>query len=394
MRGRRVRGEPRALRAGTPRPFEQAALPHAFAFAQRARSLANRRWVENELRSRTIADVAELTVELAPELDQGLASPDGGALAQELRRLRWHLWETYGVALPPIALRPSPLPERTYLVRVDQVAIAGMQLPLDALFVHGQREQLAQAGIPFEATNNPLNGRPAAWIQKEHADALRAAHIFASEAPFALRLHVQAILEARLGGFLSHQDVADLLGIHLPEEEAATVASQWLTPLTSVVRALLQERVPVRSMPAIVEGLRDGMSRSESVAAIAERVRCHDAVRYGLPGLSWRTRYLRLTPVTEAMLAKRLRTLNGQAVLAIEPEVTQEFLAAVRTAVQSLEDSGWVAVLVENPDIRPHMRALVELEFPHLPVVAWRELDDWMRERVIVTLDEVDGGDA
>jgi flagellar biosynthesis protein FlhA len=212
---------------------------------------------------------------------------------------------------------------------------------------------------------------------------------------FVLALHFQAILETRLGGFLSHQDVADLLQIHLPEAEADDVVSRWLTPLASVMRGLLEERVPVRSMAAIVECLREGLRTHQSVVSIVENTRCHEAVRDELPGVMWRTRYFHLTPRTESMLARRLKEPSGEPILAIEPEVTQEFLAVVRIAVAELPpDSGPVAVLVRTPEIRPHVRRLVELEFPHLPVVTEREVYDWMRERVVGTLDEVDGGRA
>lgn len=53
---------------GTRPAFENLAVPPAFAFVQPARGIANRRWLENELRSRVVADAAEITVDLAPEL--------------------------------------------------------------------------------------------------------------------------------------------------------------------------------------------------------------------------------------------------------------------------------------------------------------------------------------
>ncbi len=382
--------------AGTRLTPEDLALPPAFAFVQPARGRANQRWLLNELRNRAAVDASEILVELAPALCEVLAEPDGGVLARELRRMRWRLWHTYGVALPPIALRPRDLPDRTYLVSIDHVPVAGLRLPHDARFVHEQREALDAAGIPYTPTANPLNGRAAAWVADTEASALETAGVVSSAPAFVVGLHVQAMLEARLGSFLSHQDVADLLQIHLSDVTTAkTTGALELTPLTLVIRALLMERVPVRSVPAIVERLRDGLASGTALVPLVEDIRLLDGIRHDLPGLAWNTRYWRLTPATEATLVRRLRLLDGSAVLALEPELTQEFLAAVRLAVTDLPaDAGPVAVMVADPAIRPQVRRLIELEFPHLPVVAEREVPDWMRERVIGTIEDTSREDA
>jgi hypothetical protein len=361
------------------------------------RSAANLRWVCAELRGYADSDTEEITIDLAQELVAAFGL-DEGEIAQtelgcELRCLRWRLWEAYGVALPAITPRPAvgKLPERTYLISVDGVPVSGMQLPLATRFVHEQRNTLELAGIPYTSTCNPLNGRPAAWVDNVHAAALIAADIVSDGAPFVVALHVQAVLDWRLGGFLSHQDVADLLRIHLPEDEAVAADASLLSPLASVLRGLLEERVPIRSLQLIVEQLRAGLADARALVQIVEDIRNTDEMRWLLPGMQWRTQYFRLEPALEAAFARRLveaRTFKGEEqVLALEPELTQELLAAVRIAIAALPtDAPPVAMIVREPSIRPHLRRVVELEFPHMPVVAEREVADWMRERVIGTI--------
>ena len=377
------------LMAATERGPVMGDVPEPFAGIQHAAGVADRRWLRVERRGRVGGDAAEISVDLAPDLHRALGDDEDGPLVRQLRGVRWRLWQEFGVPLPTIMPRLATLPERTYLVRVDQVPVVGMRLPLDARFVPEQRDLLLAAGVPFEPTINPLNGLPAAWVEDRHHDALQAAGISSDPPSFALSLHVQAVLWWRLGAFLSHQDVADLLYIHLPDEQAARSAEDLLTPLTSVLRGLLDEQVPVRSLPMIVERVRTAVKAERSLVSTVDEIRCSNEVRFALPGSSWRHRYLRLTPDAEAMLADCLRETGGEPVLVIGPtERTQSLLAAVRTEVEAIgADAGPVAVLVREPRIRVHLRRIVEVEHPHVPVVADREIgDSQVDERVVGTI--------
>ena len=380
--------------AGTRRTVDTDAVPAPFAFIPQSRGVADRRWLSVELRSRTSDDVGEISLALAPDLHDALARDQSGTpLVRQLQSARWQLWQDYGVALPPISQHvDATLPERTYVVSVDHVPVAGMRLPLDARFVHDQRDLLRAADIPFDATVNPRNGRPAAWVADRHLEKLQEAGISHLPPLFVLSLHVQAVLEMRLGEFLSHQDVADLLHIHLSADEAEEAAQSLLTPLVSVIRGLLVERVPVRSVPTIVDQVREGLDAGRSLVSIGDRIRRTEELRFALPGAGWSCGYLRLTPGTEAEIGRKVHDVGGEPVLVIDPELTKQLLAALRSAVAALgPEPGQVALLVSEPGLRVHVRCLVELEFPHLAVVADPEIDDRRRERVLGTIAIEDG---
>ena len=65
---------------------------------------------------------------------------------------------------------------------------------------------------------------------------------------------------------------------------------------------------------------------------------------------------------------------HGQ-VLGLSPELGQEMLSAVRTEISKLgKEATNPVVIVDDWRLRPFMRRLTELEFPHLAIVARREL--------------------
>jgi type III secretion protein V len=75
-------------------------------------------------------------------------------------------------------------------------------------------------------------------------------------------------------------------------------------------------------------------------------------------------------------------------VLALEPEPTQEALTAVRNEVANLPPTAQNPVIFcEDWRVRPFVRKLVELEFPHLQVVSRRESTDADARPVIATIE-------
>jgi flagellar biosynthesis component FlhA len=76
-----------------------------------------------------------------------------------------------------------------------------------------------------------------------------------------------------------------------------------------------------------------------------------------------------------ALIRENIQRDGDAAVLALEPEVTQEALTAVRNEINRLSSrSAKPVILVDDWKIRPFVRALIEPEFPQVRVVAEREV--------------------
>jgi len=76
----------------------------------------------------------------------------------------------------------------------------------------------------------------------------------------------------------------------------------------------------------------------------------------------------------EATVRRGVSRDGDAAVLSLTPEVTQDLLAAVRGEVSSLDTNVPLVLVVEDASLRPFIRSLLVLEFPHLQIVARREV--------------------
>jgi flagellar biosynthesis component FlhA len=155
-----------------------------------------------------------------------------------------------------------------------------------------------------------------------------------------------------------------------------------LQPLTNVLRALLAEQFPIRELKSIIEVFRSNFARTQNLVEVCEAIRSHPSLKRENPFLSKKGCYFTLGRDFQCDIENGL--VNGNhRVLAVEPEVCQELLAAVRTAVQSFgSNMPWPTGLVSRALLRPWIRRLVELEFPHLPVLAEEDVIPEFADRI------------
>src|SRR5262249_40871772 len=126
-----------------------------------------------------------------------------------------------------------------------------------------------------------------------------------------------------------------------------------LPALAEVLRGLVREGVPIDDVAAILDAIALAPQRSD-VGALVEQLR----------GQLRRQISARFAPrgqlavyTVDAMIEDAVRTAvdhrDGQPVLALEPAIAQDIVAAVRGKLSS-------GVILASGDIRRHLRALLE----------------------------------
>jgi type III secretion protein V len=143
--------------------------------------------------------------------------------------------------------------------------------------------------------------------------------------------------------------------------------------LGEVLRRLLAESVSIRPRERILEAIgaaaSDGSDGSDA-ASVTERVRVqlrrqitHAAARDGVLALH------ALDPLIEDAL--RDAAGAGHGVLALPPDQARDIVAAVRALLPHQQEP---TVLISQPDVRRHLRALLEAELPDVRVLSYPEL--------------------
>ena len=93
-----------------------------------------------------------------------------------------------------------------------------------------------------------------------------------------------------------------------------------------------------------------------------------------------------LDPQIEETVRASIQHTQSGSYLALEPEITQEILTAVRNEVGNLPPTAQNPVILTTMEIRRYFRKLVELEFPHLAVLSYQELSPDMNIQPIARI--------
>jgi type III secretion protein V len=285
--------------------------------------------------------VVPWTVEVGPDLERLLEDGSGvegrPGLGSAMLALRERLFVELGLAVPPPRVRVSArLPVRCVLLSVFEVPASRVEL-----------------GASDDASAMTT-------IEQRALDLLRA----------------------RAFDFLGLAEVQRMLD-ELEQIAPATVRNVVpkpvsLTLLAEVLRRLVEERVSVRDLRAILEVLATVATFEKDPATLTEYVRAQlrRPITFRLTGGAGHLGVHLLDPAIEDSIRRAVtRTPNG-AFLTLAPATSREVIAAVRRALSSVavDLEGENPVLLTQPDIRRFVRKLVESELPELTVVSFAEL--------------------
>ena len=194
--------------------------------------------------------------------------------------------------------------------------------------------------------------------------------------------------------------------------ELVEALSRRLDPagLTAILRELVRERVPIRDLAAICEGILAltgafGMDTQGEVQLFPEAVRFAPSTRdkmvtdldrldyvSGARVLLRRTITHALTGGSEILrayvlarpLEQRLRGLGDQP---LDEQGRARFVDAVAKTLRAW-DGTQPPIIITASDIRRSMRRLIEVEFPHVSVISSLELPP---EKTLQVLGEIPG---
>ena len=230
----------------------------------------------------------------------------------------------------------------------------------------------AVAGLPPRHALVSLHEVPARLVEVDAALGEDAAIDFVTD-------QAAELLRARAADFLGMSETQRLLD-ELEQFAPAVVRNVVPKPvslglLADVLRRLVEERIGVRDLRAILEALamvasteKDPLNLAEFVRAQLRRVITFKLTR-GSPQLGV---YL-LDPMIEDTVRRAItRTPNG-AFLTLAPPAARDVVAAIRRAIAE-GPTNEARIVLTQPDIRRFVRKLIETDMPDVTVVSFAEL--------------------
>ncbi|MFM0335937.1 flagellar biosynthesis protein FlhA [Paraburkholderia fungorum] len=335
-----------------------------------------------------ILDDVELGTSAALRLRLGLQAFDAlrpEALNRQLGQLRRTLMVELGVPFPGLALlRDARLAPERYIVDIEDVPFASGTLVATHTLVSG-----AESLVAFEGVEGYRPGAAkSVWVPAATAASISDPGIHKATVDEALCAHLTEICERSAADFLGTQEtrfLLDQLAIEFRELVAQAGQAASTVQLAGVLRQLLQQRVPVRNLRAILEAVvrvpagertLDRMVREARIQLGRQLVRGYADLE------TWTIATAVLDPAWEASLEAQVRSgVDGepQCVLSAEQLThAQQIFAA---------DLSGIPLLVTNAVLRPHLARLLRDFGWRIEVLAIEEIPlDVYRIKTVATL--------
>ena len=328
----------------------------------------------------------EVGYRLIPLVDRN----QGGELMSRIKGVRKKLSEELGFLVQPVHLRDNlELPPNSYRITILGSPVGEAEVfPDRDLAINPGQLSATIAGTP---TKDPAFGLPAVWIEKSRREQAQALGFTVVDAGSVIATHLSHLLQIHSHELLGHEEVQQLLN---RLAKSAPKLVEDLVPkllpmsvLVKVLQQLLQERVPIRNLRSICEALADVAPKSQdpSVLVAAARVSLGRSIVQSVGGLREELPVITLDPGLEQSLQDSLGG-TGEAGTSVEPGLADRLQRSLADSARRQEVAGEPAVVLVAPRIRPWIARLMRYATPNLAVLAYNEIPDNRRIRVIAAV--------
>jgi len=157
-----------------------------------------------------------------------------------------------------------------------------------------------------------------------------------------------------------------------------------------VLQHLLQDRIPIKNMRTIVETLAEHAPRTQDPQALQGlvRVALGRQIVQDIAGMNDELPVMTLEPDLEQLLSSAMSAADGGAASTpgLEPGLAERLQSRLQESAQRQEIAGKPAVLMVPPQLRASMSRFIRSAVPSLHVLAWNEIPDNRKVRLIGTV--------
>src|SRR5258708_248316 len=328
----------------------------------------------------------EVGYRLIPLVDRN----QGGELMGRIKGVRKKLSEELGFLVQAVHIRDN------LELRPSSYRITILGAPVGDSEVFPDRELAINPGqvsgtLPGSPTKDPAFGLEAIWIEKSRREQAQAQGYTVVDASSVIATHLSHLLQSHAHELLGHEEAQQLLnrlGKSAPKLIEDLVPK--LLPMSVVVKVLqylLLERVPIRNLRTICETLAELAPRTQDPLALvaAVRIALGRSIVPNIGGLRQELPVITLDPALEQVLQDSMGG-GGDPSPGFEPGLADRVQTALADSTRRQEAAGEPAVLLVAPKIRPWIAKLMRHSTPSLAVLAYNEIPENRRIRVIAAV--------
>ena len=314
----------------------------------------------------------------------------GGKLPERIRAVRRKLTEELGFLVPAVHIRDNlDLAPTRYRIMMLGVVEGEADIHPDRELAIGTA--LGADSLPGIATRDPAYGMEALWIEPALAERARSSGYTVVDAGTVVATHLSKLVAEQAGSLLGHQEVQqllDTLGRDSPRLVEDLVPKTLALPVVvKVLQNLLDEGVPIRDTRTIAETLAAAAADSTDPIALtaAVRVALRRHITGQLTGFDDVLPVITLDAELEQLCLASFESESGGG-LGLEPGLAERLYDSLADSVRRQDVNGEPAVLLVSPRLRPWLAAMIRQTIPLLKVLAYNEIAETKRLKVIASI--------
>src|ERR1700733_5812844 len=329
-----------------------------------------------------------LRVELGYALLPLINDVQGHRITDQIKALRRQLAQEMGFVMPSVRILDNmQLGANEYRLKIKECDYGKGELFPGSFLIMDPK------GLPIDLpgthTTEPAFGLPATWVSGSLKEEASFRGFTVVDPGTVLTTHLTEVLKSHMAELLSYAETKKLLDDLPPENkklvEELNTSQISFTDAQRVLQTLLSERVSIRDMAAILEGIAEAVGHTKNPFYITEHVRarlarqlCHANLSPGgyLPLLA-------LSPAWEQAFSESIVGQGEERQLAMAPSQLQQFIQTVRERFDEAGSKNEVPVLLTTPQVRPFVRSIIERFRSQTVVMSQNEIHATVRLRTL-----------
>jgi flagellar biosynthesis protein FlhA len=303
----------------------------------------------------------------------------GARMTDQIKGLRRQLASEIGFVMPSVRIQDNlQLPPNSYVIRIKEIDAGRGDIRPNMLMVMDPRGDAIT--LPGEQTTEPTFGLPATWIDPAYREEALFKGLTVVDPSTVVVTHLTEVIKDNMSELLSYAETQKLLDeldrVHQKLVADVIPAQITISGLQRVLQNLLSERVSIRDLPTILEGVSEACGFTRNITMITEHVRARLARQISDANTNEAgfIPLVTLSPEWEQAFAEALVGEGEERQLSMAPSRLQQFITAVRQTFEHHAMMGETPVLLTSPGIRPYVRSIVERFRPATVVMSQNEI--------------------
>ena len=303
----------------------------------------------------------------------------GNDLLDRIAMIRRQVASELGVLVPPIRIRDNiQLKPNEYQIKIRGHKIASAEIfPGQSLAIN---PGYVTDPVEGPSVREPAFGLDAKWIGDALKPLAEKRGYTVVEPAAVLATHLTEIIKSHAGEFLTRQETANLIenikADHKALVEEIAANQVGLGIIQKVLQNLLDERIPIKDLPTVLETISDFSSSTKEPDILTEYVRHNlsgiitELYLNSVGGLTVMT----LDPDLEQTIASAIQGTKHGLILTLAPDVAGKIHEAIPRAAEEMQAQGYTPLILVSPNIRLVFKRFIKPVAPTTAVISYNEV--------------------